>query len=80
MQGIGFELKEDKENTKGAGYGLKDKQERKEYAKLFDEIDKIVDQEYNGHYVVPTKPNEVDTSAVSEYIAKVRKEREGNGR
>ena len=35
----------------------------------WDEIDKIAD-ENGGHYVVPTKPGEVDTSDVSEYIKK----------
>lgn len=50
-------------------------QMNKNHEKAWDEIDKIAD-ENGGHYVVPTKPGEVDTSEVSEYIKKLREKRE----
>ncbi|WML43123.1 hypothetical protein [Neobacillus sp. PS3-40] len=51
--------------------------------KRWKEIDRIVDEEYGWHYVVPSKPGEVDTTPISNYIQilkKERKEREENGR
>lgn len=34
----------------------------------WDEIEEIVDREYGGHYVVPTTPDTVNTSSVSDFI------------
>lgn len=74
--------KSDEEVLEATGLNKEDIQRVKKIlgsTKEWDEIDKIAD-ENSGHYVVPTTPGEVDTLNVSEYIKKIRKERDCNGR
>lgn len=42
---------------------------------VWDEIEKVVGHN-GGHYVVPTKPDQVDTSQISEFIKKQKELRQ----
>ena len=70
------EGKSDEEVTRKTGLSKEDVQKAKELLKeeVWDEIDRKADQN-GGHYVVPTTPDKVDTSDVSEFIQKRKRDK-----
>jgi hypothetical protein len=54
-----------------------EERDAKHLDKEWDEIEKVVDQN-GGHYVLPTKPGSVDTTAVSEFIKKQKEQSKSN--